>query len=233
MNYSVRLISEPYHYYEKDNNVRLLMSDIFRNQLRGYKAYYPEGVCPISEYDFFTNHIAILDADSNEVICSFKIIELDVCKNYNKKFPLSLLLGEDFPEQNQAVETWLLSHPNTGYNHSWTIKPDLPKEIKKELGDITFALLAQFYIERNISNMIDVSIMPFKIHLTKEWMGNKYLKTPPFEVKEYGEKLGCLMVNEGLVFRDEFRFVINKYKKLWNSRIEYNPSNYIEEKKAA
>ena len=230
MEYKVCVISEPYHYYDKSPEVREIMSEIFTNQLRGYKAYYPVGVCPINDFDFFTNHIAIVDPTTNQVLCSYKIIELETCEKYNKEFPLKTLLNNEFPVHEKAVNTWIQSHKSTGYNHGWTINPKLSNEQKKELVDITFAILASFYQERGIKNTIDISIMPFKIHLIKEWMGNKYLDIPPFEVREYGDKLGCIMVNEGLNFSDEFKFVISKYKDLWDSRVEYLPSDFSDEK---
>lgn len=233
MKYSVRVISEPYHYFEKDHKVRSLLSEIFSNQLRGYKTYHPEGICPISEYDFFTNHIAILNQANNEVLCSYKILELNVCLKYQKPFPLYSHLGENYPIHYKVIADWLSAHPNCGYNHSWTINPQLDKSTKKELVDITFALLANFYKSRGINNTIDLNVIPFKIHLIKEWMGNTYLNLPNIKVESYGDLLCCIMVNEGLNWSPEFRLVIERYKKLWESRKEFTPSDYMDEKKKA
>ena len=226
MGYKIKIVSEPYHYYERDQEVQSLLTKIFCNQLLGYKAYYPVGICPISEYDFFTNHVAILDDNTSEVLCSYKITDLNICRLYGKEFPISSVIGDHLPEHKKVVGDWLNAHPNAGYNHSWTINPSIQKDQKKELVDITFAILASFYMDRSIMNIIDISIMPFKIHLIKEWMGNSYLEIPPFEVKEYDNKLGCIMVNEGLQFSSEFRFMIKKYSKLWEEREEFNPSDY-------
>lgn len=230
MIFEVVLISEPYHYYEKCEITRTVLSQIFSNQLVGYKSYYPEGVCPISEYDFFTNHIAIRDKQTKEILCSYKIMEHKTCKKYDKPFPLFATLGVDHPESTQAVKKWMQGKVSIGYNHSWTIDPKLSKRIKKELVDITFATLALFYIEKKISNIIDISIVPFKIHHIKEWMGNTYLKNVPnFPVKEYGGLEGCIMVNEGLNFTEEFKKVIGRYRFLWNAKLEINNTQFVRE----
>jgi hypothetical protein len=229
MNFEVVVISEPYHFYEKSEQTRIVLSKIFSNQLTGYKEYYPEGVCPISEYDFFTNHIAIRDRQTKEILCSYKVMEYKTCIKYKKQFPLFAVLGEEHPESTQAIRKWMQGKDAIGYNHSWTINPDLSKEVKKELNDITFATLALFYMENKITNIIDISIVPFRIHEIKEWMGNSYLKNvPSFPVKEYGGLKGCIMVNEGLVFTDEFKLVIDKYKFLWNAKVKLNKNNYME-----
>lgn len=229
MSYIVKIISEPYEYYEKDESVQEFLSQIFCNQLRGYKAYYPSGICPISEYDFFTNHIAILDEETQRVLCSYKITDHATCRRYNKRLPITLVIGDHLPEHQKVVAQWLEKFPNSGYNHSWTIDPTLPKPQKKELVDITFAILAQFYIDRKIENIIDINVIPYKIHLIKEWMGNVYLDLPSFGVKEYNNQLSCLMVNEGLKFSEEFRFSIKKYEKLWLNRVEITASDYEDE----
>lgn len=223
MSYKVYVISEPYHYYDKKPQVKSIMSEIFTNQLRGYKAYYPPGTCPINEYDFFTNHVAITDTDSGSVLCSFKVMELMTCKKYKKEFPISAVIGKQLDSHNEVVNKWLEAHPVTGYNHGWTMNPDMTKEQRKELVDIGAAMMAAFYRDRSIENVIDISIMPFKIHLLKEWMGNRYLDLPPFEVREYGNQLGCIMVNEGLKFSEAYNVVIDKYSNLWNERDEFKP----------
>ena len=232
MNYKIVVVSEPYHYYENCSETRDYLTQIFSNQLRGYKAYYENGVCPISEYDFFTNHIAILDRETDKVLCSYKIMSNETCLKYNKIFPLFKTLGEAFPEHTKIVRNWLEDKVSVGYNHSWTIDPSLSKDVKKELVDITFASLASFYREHKIMNIIDISIMPMKIHKIKEWMGNKYLADlPPFMVEDYGNKLGCIMVNEGLVFSEEFTDSINKYRFLYNSKTDFSVQTFQEKTK--
>lgn len=221
MKYQIVVIKEPYRYYEVHKQTRQWLSEIFINQLKGYKEYYPKGVCPISEYDFFTNHIAIVDSQTDEVLCSYKIIKYSTCIEYQKKFPLFLLLGEDYPEHSKEVRSWLGTHINCGYNHSWTINPNLSKEVKKELVDLTFTTLASFYKNENIFNMIDVSITTFKIEKIKEWMGNKYLAgLAEIVVKDYGHEPGVIMINEGLKFSDEFQFAIRRKQELWDNRVE-------------
>lgn len=234
MEYQVYVIEEPYRYYEKSSLTRKLLSDVFKNQLLGYKTYYPAGVCPIGEYDFFTNHIVLVDKISQEILLSFKMLKHTTCKQFHKNYPILSVLGEQNQLHYQEVLKWINKNPNSCYGHGWTMNPNIEKEKRKLLTNITFSLVANFLKSYKLKSHIDISIVPFKIHKIKEWMGNKYLKNlSTFPVAEYGNRDGVIMVNEGLVWSKEYQDVINSYTYLWKNRITISESNIDYEEKLA
>jgi len=226
----VILLDCPYDTYRESKFTRDLLSDVFKLKLDGYLAHYKYGMLPISDFDFMAKHI-ILCKNVNEVyypLAAFKSISNETCKRFNIDFPaINHKFGKfkaDFMLFVDAMNTWQtrleVQNKVYAYNASWTMQPDIEKNLRNICREISIAMFYFFYNTEKIEHVINSTSEKYKVNKLQEFMGLKYLndeaentlssfRSPAFQQEPF-----FLMYLDQQGFSADFVKECQKYKQL-------------------
>ncbi len=250
-NIRVAIIDSPYDTYQDSKEVRDVMARLWKLKLDGYKSHYPYGIMPISDVDYFANHIVICEEIQGELLpfASFKSITASRCRQVGIEFPIFEHMFRGCEElaatHFQATEDWLKSMVesgrNVGYNASWTMCPrvQLDPELKLFMRDLSTAMFYFYYTSNNVDNVIASASQTFKVNRLKEYMGFKYLQSEgkdldAYPAKTFGDAPFYIMHLAKEDYPAAFVENSHKLKHFWDERLELGEkSRFNAIKKAA
>jgi hypothetical protein len=242
------IVKRPYDSYRESQEVRDLLSKVFKLKLDGYTKYYPYGILPISDLDFIGDHILICKGERGNLvpISGFKFIRYSDCQTFRVPFPIfNHKFGQEidkFSDYVEGIKCWMESLKQMGhdfgYTASWTMDPSLDKNLRNLIREMTYFLICTYPESENIFSVINSAAALHGVNIHKEKMGMQYLKAPS------GEKLGAfdaptffgqpfyIMHTLPTGFSQSFRDECLKYKTMWENRIVIE-KKIIESEKVA
>ena len=245
----VLVLECPYDTFTTSEFTRELLMEIFKLKLDGYCSKYPYGVMPVSEYDFMGTHICIAQFDGQKYtpISAFKSITSRTCRTFRTAFPaINSLFGnqrEDYPEFVNAISKWQDDLDARGieyaYNASWTMKTNLPAELREVVRNLAYGLFYLHYRTEHLDYVINATSAKFQVNKHQEVMGLKYLSdlkgeplpaliSPMF----FNESYFLMYVDDGF-YSDLFKRRCDPFEALWNDRLVVARGRPQEIKKAA
>ncbi|MBH47911.1 MAG: hypothetical protein CME71_07035 [Halobacteriovorax sp.] len=228
------VIEKAYNLIQTSEEVRELLPKIFKLKLDGYRPHYQYGVMPIDDTDFWGNHVVVCRETTQGLIpiMGFKSLTVQDSIRFKKEFPLYThsLNTTGCEEHKKSTKAWvdrMSQTGNVGYNHSWTMCPSvhLDKDIKKTCYDLSRVLMYCYYRDYNIPHMILACSKRFKVDQQMLDIGFEYLKDeqhntmPVFKAAGFSQEEFYIMHINDLNHADSVKFLYNRYKDLWESRL--------------
>ena len=198
-NIKVVVIESPYDTYQDSKEVRDLMGRVWKMKLDGYKLHYPYGIMPVSEIDFFANHVILCEEIQGELFpfAGSRSISTTQCKKSRIEFPVIEHLFQSISKEAepllQATKNWINNKEKKneiiGYNSSWTMCPRVLESdhLKTLARDLSMAMYYYYYTSYNIPNIITAAASRFKVDRIQKEMGFEYVKD------EFNNKLISIM----------------------------------------
>lgn len=236
-NIRVAIIDSPYDSFQNSKEVRDIMGRLWKLKLDGYKSHYPYGIMPISDVDYFANHIVICEEIQGELLpfASFKSITAARCKQVGIEFPIydHMFRGCEVEAAThlKATKSWVADRVsegrNVGYNASWTMCPRvlLDPELKLFMRELSTAMFYYYYTTNKIDNVIASASKTFKVNRLKEYMGFKYLESTgealdAYPAKTFGDAPFYIMHLAKEDYPEKFIENSEKLKHFWDDRLE-------------
>ncbi len=232
--YKFVVIESPYDHYEDCPSVRSFMGRLFQLKLAGYKSHYSYGIMPVSNVDFFANHIAFcrVTLDGLIPLGAFKSISVSRCTSVGIEFPLyeHVLGDKTSARQKQAAKAWVngktQEQQEVAYNASWTMCPSLmhDDEQRKIVRDASVAMLHLYYKSYPIDWVIAAASKKYKVHQLKENLGFNYLVdengvVPDFEISAFDDEPFYMMTLDTNVAQPPAIDRYSEYAALWEQRM--------------
>lgn len=240
--YKTVLLEKPYDTYQNSKFVRELLARVWKLKFDGYRAYYPYGVMPVGDMDFFANHVIICEDYHGELIplAASKSISTNVCSSLKIDFPIFEHVFKGCEEASkdhiQATRQWINERTsrgeNVGYNASWTISPSVKDEpeVRKLMLDLSMAMYYFYYTTQGIDHIITSASKTFKVdRIQKEMgfdylaLGEKVLDTYPAHL--YNNMPFYIMTLHENNFPEFFAKKAQTYVQYWNDRIHIKDDN--------
>lgn len=228
------VMEKPYNLIQNSLQVREILPKVFKLKLDGYRPHYQYGVMPIDDTDFWGNHILVCKdtAEGLIPIMGFKSLTLRDSKKFKREFPLFThsLNTPGCEDHKKQTQDWINKFQNSGdigYNHSWTMCPTVhqDKELKKLCYDLSRVLMYCYYRDYNIPHMVLACSKRFKVDQQMLNIGFDYLRDtageimPAFKAAGFAKEEFYIMHINDLSHADSVKFLYNKYRELWESRL--------------
>lgn len=179
--------------------VKNLLPQIIDFKQKGYSFEYPGSVLPFDSSDFIASHLLLCeykeDSAALKPVLGFKSVTLEQCNKHRITFPmLEMLKSPDNTGNCHLAINGILDKYNKegnsnkiAYNGSFTICPSIRKnkELMKYIWELSFSLLENYYIEKDISHVLAVCATRFNIHKKKETHGWNYIISNGEVLKSY------------------------------------------------
>ena len=219
--------------------------DLVRLKLAGYQNKYGYGILPFDGHDLIANHYTVCMIRNGKPvpIMGMKSVTLERCRTHKVSFPMGEFYSKpEFADYRKAIENLIAAHDKRpgelGYNGSFTISPEVRnnRELVKEIRDIGFSYIVQYYRDYKIPTQVAVALVPFKVPESKRQIGWDTIKLngrplPPTPCDFFfGEEI-ALMVGEKE--NEGGRALAKKYEQMWNARLTLGESKLETIKKAA
>jgi hypothetical protein len=242
------VIERPYDTYRTSELTRKFMTDIFHLKMEGYCSHYPYGIMPVSDYDFMATHVCLtLQTENGYVpISAFKSIDSNVCDIFRVPFPaINSKFGmfkNEFPVYVEALQDWeeRIKSKNEvyAYNASWTMKTDLPKDLRDFTREISKALFYFYYSSAGIKYVMNSTSAHYGVNKIQESMGLEYLtrangETLPTFISPvfFGEPFYLMYLGEK-GYSKELVELAEQYKMMWKNRMVINGNTETKRKAA-
>lgn len=236
-NIRVAIVDSPYDSFQDSKEIRELMGRLWKLKLDGYKSHYPYGIMPISDVDYFANHIVICEEIQGELLpfASFKSITVARCRQVGIEFPIfdHMFRGceREAATHYEATKEWVRSTIDSGrsvgYNASWTMCPrvSLDPELKLFMRELSTAMFYFYYTSQKVDNIIASASKTFKVNRLKEYMGFKYLSSAgedldAYPAKTFGGAPFYIMHLAKEDYPEQFIESSMKLKNFWDDRLE-------------
>jgi hypothetical protein len=247
-NYQFVLIRSP-HELMGYQSVREIFPKVIDLKTTGYRQEYDKHVLPFDSSDFIASHLLLCEKGTKgELIpvLGFKSVTLEKCDAHRISFPMfGMLENETTNEPYKAVlKTILDQHRYDGtsakiaYNGSFTVLPRLRenKVLMKELWDITFSLLTNYYSEYDIDHVVAICSTKFNVHKKKESLGWNFIQGPSGLLEPYNCRSlfdASFVPMELVGVREKSSVPSSKFKDMWEDRVTYDLEHLsVAEKKA-
>lgn len=234
-NIKVVVIESPYDSYQDSKEVRELMARVWKLKLDGYKSHYPYGIMPISDVDYFANHVVICEEVQGELMpfAASKSITTQKCREVGIDFPIfeHMFKGceKTYAAHFEATQKWVARKEakgeNVGYNASWSMCPrvQLDPEIKLFAREVSMAMYYYYYSSNNIPNIITSASKQFKVDRIQKEMGFDYLANElapldSYPAKSFKDAHFYIMHLENGAFPAEFATKAQAMKSFWDER---------------
>lgn len=235
-NLRILILRRPYDSFRESEETRDLMTKIFKMKFDGYLKHYPYGIMPVGEIDFMGDHIVLCRQDDSGYtpVAGFKSIKNSTCELFKIPFPVvAHKFGhnqEKFGRYVNAINHWseklAAQKIDFAYNLSWTMQTDLGKEDRALARDISYAMLALYYVYEGIDNVINSTAELHSVNTYQEYMGLTYLKDienqklPSFPAPNFADQPFYVMHTERTGFSPKFLDdCMIRFKNLWESRL--------------
>lgn len=236
-NIRVVVIESPYDTYQSSKEVRDIMARTWKLKLDGYKSHYPYGIMPISDVDYFANHVVICEEIQGELMpfAASKSITTDKCRELGIDFPIfeHMFKGceKTYPKHFEATQKWVARKvskgENVGYNASWSMCPRVMQdsELKLLAREVSMAMYYFYYNSNGIKNIITSASKQFKVDRIQTEMGFDFLKNElePLEAypaKSFKDAEFYIMHLSNGAFPPAFVEKALTLKSLWDDRLQ-------------
>lgn len=240
-NIRIVVIESPYDTYQHSKEVRDIMARTWKLKLDGYKSHYPYGIMPISDIDYFANHVIICEDIQGELMpfAASKSITTNKCRELGIDFPIfeHMFKGCEttYPKHFEATQKWvskLVSKgENVGYNASWSMCPRvmLDSELKLLAREVSMAMYYFYYSSNGIKNIITSASKQFKVDRIQTEMGFNFLKyeletLEAYPAKSFKEAEFYIMHLTNGAFPAAFVEKAMTMKNLWDERLQLGSS---------
>jgi hypothetical protein len=243
----VIIIRNPYDCLDDDFTQNIFIKTI-NMKLHGFRRHFNYGVLPISNFDFFADHVIICDYqnDTPTPIMAFRSLPLKRCSQFASKNPLIMEL-EKFDGTEQHIESinQLIAHYNqqgvdVSYDGSVTRFPDItmPAADKKLLHELFKYLVYQNQVQQRqvvltgaiLKAKMDVILKDIHFQALKDNLGNEL---PIVSNNHLDNEEGMVMVQEHYQGLKELDQRYHFLKRYWDHRIEISQETITEQAQKA
>ncbi len=225
-----------------DEKVGKLFQRIINFKRTGYKEEYGEFVLPFDSSDFIATHLLMCEIQPNQdllPVLGFKSVTLANCDSFRIPFPMLGMLEktEDPNNEYKSVINNILSQYRTrnaadkiAYNGSFTVHPRLRKNktLMKNLWDVGFSMLGNYYVDEKIEHILAVCATKFKVHEKKEAAGWNYIVGRSGPLEPYLSKslfessLVPMELKDVKLKCDKYLY---QYKDMWDKKLTLKKDN--------
>lgn len=231
--YQFVLLRAPYEIMDFDV-VQKIFPSLIQLKTTGYRQEYEKHVLPFDSSDFVASHLLMCEKNGAHLkpVLGMKSVTLKRCDDHRISFPmLSMLerLGSDL-NSKESIQKILdsyrrnLTEEKIAYNGSFTILPHLreDKVLMKYLWEVSFSLLANYYIDYEIQHVLAVCATKFKVNKKKEEHGWNYIKDGEKNLEEYNCRAlfgAPLVPMELFTSHEECRKSSMRFKEMWEKKL--------------
>lgn len=201
--------------------MRQLFTDIMASRVTSYSKRYPENLYALSAEDFISDHIAIVDVHSEEILGSFKFIKLKTCTDHNTTFPLlATLKTQNSKRFDKFMTNYIKTVDNSNgheiaYIGALNIEPNLKATPRKK--DYVKLMLAAAIVncstQNDIKNIFVTGTIPNSSYKFIEWLGFKVILDMPVNVESVGRTPAFIM--EWREWSHEALLNAQRFKEMW------------------
>lgn len=241
--YQFVLLRAPYEIMEF-SIVQRMFPALIQLKTKGYQQEYEKHVLPFDSSDFVASHLLMCEKKDDELIpvLGFKSVTLRRCDDHRIPFPmLSMLERADAgPCPKDSIQNILNSYRDRGdegkiaYNGSFTILPHLreDKVLMKYLWEVSFSLLANYYLDYSIDHVLAVCATKFRVNKKKEQYGWNYITDKDGTMGEYNCRalFGAPLIPMELDTRSFLcRQSARRFKEMWDGRLTLDSETLLNE----
>jgi hypothetical protein len=245
--YRFVLLRAPYEIMDFDV-VQKIFPALIQLKTSGYRQEYQKHVLPFDSSDFVASHLLMCEKNGRDLkpVLGMKSVTLRRCDDHRISFPmLSMLERIDSDLNSKApIQKILDSYRLKGteekiaYNGSFTILPHLreDKVLMKYLWEVSFSLLANYYIDYEIDHVLAVCATKFKVNKKKEEYGWNYISDGGSTLEEYHCKalFGAPLVPMELFTSSErCRQSATRFKSMWLNKVVLDVDSLTRIREAA
>lgn len=231
--YRFVLVRAPYEIMDHEI-VRRIFPAVIQLKTTGYQQEYQKSVLPFDSSDFVASHLLLCEKKGRDLVpvLGFKSVTLKRCDDHRISFPMLSMLeradSENCPKE--AIQKILNLYRSQGreekiaYNGSFTILPHLreDKVLMKYLWEVSFSLLANYYLDYSIDHVLAVCATKFKVNKKKEEHGWNYISNGSGILEEYQCRalFGAPLIPMELHTSHEKCLEASlRFKHMWESRL--------------
>lgn len=231
--YKFVLLRAPYEIMDFDI-VQRIFPKLIQLKTTGYRQEYEKHVLPFDSSDFVASHLLMCEQNGRDLkpVLGMKSVTLKRCDDHRISFPmLSMLerLNSDINSKD-TIQKILNSYRIEGreervaYNGSFTILPHLREDkfLMKYLWEVSFSLLANYYIDYEIDHVLAVCATKFKVNKKKEEHGWNYIRNGEKHLEEYNCRAlfgAPLVPMELFTSSEECRKSATRFKSMWENKL--------------
>ncbi len=231
--YRFVVLRAPYEIMDFDV-VQKIFPSLIQLKTTGYRQEYQKNVLPFDSSDFVASHLLMCEKDGRNLrpVLGMKSVTLKRCDDHRISFPMLSMLERLDSDINSKdpVQKILHSYREKGieekiaYNGSFTILPHLreDKVLMKYLWEVSFSLMANYYIDYEIDHVLAVCATKFKVNKKKEEYGWNYIRNGEKTLEEYNCRAlfgAPLVPMELFTSNDDCRKSSMRFKEMWNSKL--------------
>lgn len=245
--YRFVLLRAPYELMDFEM-VRKIFPALVQLKTTGYRQEYQKNVLPFDSSDFVASHLLLCEKNGRDFIpvLGFKSVTLKRCDDHRINFPmLSMLERLETDDSNKEdILKILNSYRERGiehkiaYNGSFTILPHLREDklLMKYLWEVSFSLLANYYLDYSIDHVMAVCATKFKVNKKKEEYGWNYIQSAGQTLEEYKCRAlfgAPLVPMELFTSAQKCHESSRRFKEMWNARITLDMESLTRIREAA
>jgi len=230
-----------------EEQTRELFGAMVKLKLNGYGKEYRRGVLALDTSDFFGTHLMICDDQNGklEPLCAYRSVTLDQCDLFRTTFPpLAIAKGAESEPHVRAVTEMMdearREHKSIRYCAAYTIKPEARsnRELVSNIKNVLLGLHVNFLRSSKTDISMLCGAVKFKVDQMFESWGYVALQ-------QYGDRLPnfhqySLYGAEAVMFSisangfNEFaRDMGQRYRLMWQHRLEIRATTEMQQKKTA
>lgn len=222
------------NFFDQMNNqeVAKIFSDVLQIKKLGYGIKHDRRFLPVGVHDYFSIHLIICDKETLEPILLSKIVSYRDCEYYNITFPLhelkNVIDNELFMSMDEIISHRVNQGFDLSYSGGWTINPKFKGlGLSSTLRDIYTGIHYLIHQNFSLNTMMGFGVPKVgSLEFFKKW-GVEPLKTSqgremaptPIPFGNYVDSVVAWGDLESLSHYK--RAMAEKYKTLWDERIEY------------
>lgn len=228
--------------------VQKIFPALIQLKTTGYQQEYQRTVLPFDSSDFVASHLLMCEKKAQTLVpvLGFKSVTLKRCDDHRISFPmLSMLERSDGETSDKEIIQKILNsyrekarEEKIAYNGSFTILPHLrqDKVLMKYLWEVSFSLLANYYMDYGIDHVLAVCATKFKVNKKKEEHGWNYIQGGAETLPEYNCRAlfgAPLIPMELFTSHEECKKSSERFKKMWFERVTLDTESLSDMKIAA
>lgn len=245
--YKFVLLRAPYEIMEFDV-VQRIFPRLIQLKTTGYRQEYHKHILPFDSSDFVATHLLMCEKVGPELrpVLGMKSVTLRRCDDHRIAFPmLSMVEGGDSNVSSKDLILKILSsyrergnEEKIAYNGSFTILPHLreDKVLMRYLWEVSFSLLANYYIDSEIEHVLAVCSTKFKVNQKKEEHGWNYIKDGEGILGEFKCRAlfdASFIPMELFTANEQCRLSAQRFKEMWDKKITLDQISLEEALRAA
>lgn len=189
-------------YYQNINlaHVRTFFSRILHQRVIAYQNRYQENLFPFGIEDFVCQHVSVEVAHTEQILGSFKYINLKTCRQFDIPFPLmSTLQKRNCTGPLYQVEKKMSEleeqQKNIAYIGALNVAPQLKQnpERRKQVKNMLAAGIVHCANRDRADSILVTGSIPNGSHLFINWLGFQQFSDEPVVVSSIGRTTAYIM----------------------------------------